>query len=58
MDILKAAQFPKFSIDMQLFLQICANLLVLVIEYFYEIVFTTEGITDMKTIDMQIQVVK
>jgi hypothetical protein len=32
--------------------------LVLVIEYFYEIVFTTEGITDMKTIDMQIQVVK
>lgn len=44
MDVLKAAQFPKFSVDMQLFFQVRADLLVLVTEYFCGITVTVSEI--------------
>lgn len=57
MDILKATQFSKFSIDMQLLFQICTDLLVLIIEYFCEIVFAIKG--DLMNITkMNIQVTR
>lgn len=58
MDILKATQFSKFSIDMQLLFQICTDLLVLIIEYFCEIVFAIKGDLMNITTKMNIQVTR